>query len=219
MGTMDYTNQLRLFEQTWHAFQGKQPATTTAPVVIDLEKVDYINQTTKITQIGLRVLSSVDHSDQPQLFLVSENLRYKNRFCVVNHQNFAFGASSTISRQRDVNAALNLVLGGLAMNHNCVVLIGWDIASDMRWLQSGLGWVPPSEKYQVLDLQAVYMSIHGIPRGRKPSLKSSLRESGIDFLPEHLHNAGNDAFYTGELFLILGNIMYVLQIHECRLLL
>lgn len=201
--------ELRLFHAMWDSYEnGSANNTTIAFLVIDLEKVDFINKSTKITQVGMRVLSNVDGQACHRLYLVKDNLGYKNRFCkAVNHSNFAFAAYKSdqemLRKQNAVGVYMTNMVNELQKRHDRVVIVGWDVSSDMGWLQAGANWTPPAD-VQVLDLQAVHMALLGGARGHLPGLATALASANITFTEEHLHNAGNDAHYTGEELLFLG---------------
>lgn len=200
--------ELRLAQETWKHYNSSSG--NIAVFVIDVEKVDYINPRILLTQVGMNIRSNVQGENSSKLFLIGENKRYRNRFCAVNHYNFAFAATNkdrgVISRQRDIKVTLTRIIKSLQEKHERIVLAGWDVASDIKWLRDGAQWVVP-EEIKVLDLQAAYMAFYGTPTGRKPSLSTALAAAGIPYDPSHMHNAGNDAYYTGEMFLALGKAL------------
>lgn len=198
----DRDTQLRLFKAAWDGYGNGERYVL---VAMDLEKVDFINHKILISQLGIRPMSNIEQNSI-KFFLVSENKRFRNRFCAVDHNNFAFGKQSVISRQRDMKHTLSKIFHQLQAKHDKVIIVVWDATQDLQWLRAGAGWTPP-EGVQILDLQAAYMAHKNIHPGRKPGLKTAMAAENVLFQDAHLHNAGNDAFYTEEMNSALGRAM------------
>lgn len=155
--------------------------------------------------MGFRIVGHNDGSatDESLLFLVSENTRYKNNSYPVYHENFRFGKQQicSISRQSDLGFHFNMLINRIKGQFHNMILAGWDSRNDMSWLAERAGWSIPA-KMNILDIQAVLMAAHGLRQ--QISLTNALIEIGIAFSRSGLHNAGNDSYLTGEIFLHLG---------------
>lgn len=208
---MDRATDAEIFAKTWKDLESTHIAT--AIVIVDLEKVDYIHNRVVLTQIGIRILGNVRgvKSDTTRFHLITDNKRFKNRFCTaVNHYNFLSAEEShhaiPIKSQRHVKPVLTELFEDLQNTYSTIILTGWDVKHDIAWLQQGAGWTAAAD-VRIMDLQAVFMAMQGMHRGQKPSLSTALTRANITYSPRHLHNAGNDAYYTGELVPYLGRAM------------
>ena len=126
--------------------------------------------------------------------IVTDHIHLKNgRFVANNRDRFNFGASRYLS----LKSALDYVLAVLLTPNSC--LIGHNIKADIKFLKS-----VSTQKLDVpvFDTQLIYKqatlceNLLGLVR--------VLDEMGIAH--SNLHNAGNDAYYTLEIFKKLTQI-------------
>lgn len=126
--------------------------------------------------------------------IVSEYLHLKNgRFVANNRAFYNFGKSVVMS----LNSAVEYVISSISIPSSC--LIGHNIKADINFLKS-----VSSRKLDlpIFDTQVIYKQatlsedIHGLVR--------VLDKMGIPH--SNLHNAGNDAYYTLEVFKALAQL-------------
>ncbi|KAI5370730.1 Putative ribonuclease H-like superfamily [Septoria linicola] len=117
------------------------------------------------------------------------------RFSKGNPDSFAFGESAGLTLA-DANAVLATVIenGGLAVKPaepRNVIIVGHSLKNDLAYLRL-LGGL------EVLQLPNVVLrfdtQLIATPKKQKPGLAKLLVALEID--AKHLHNAGNDAYYT-----------------------
>ena len=192
--------------------------TAAKPILICIDVEAFEFRTDVITEIGVSTLqTSVDNqnwlSDQGKSLregIKSRHLRISERKHLVNRRyvqgcpdNFDFGKSEWIS-ERGIPKIMKRIFQQSCVNGpNSItkpVLVGHSIKSDIDFLRTK-GFDMQLFISDCIDTQNLYRaSRHG---GQSPGLGKALVECGIQ--ATHLHNAGNDAYYTMRLLLELGD--------------
>lgn len=154
---------------------------------LDIEKFE--RQQSKITEIGLSIFG-IGGEPKNIHYIVEENIQYKNKkFVPDNRENFMFGESIVMSIE-DIKKELHTII------HNVDYIVGQAVSGDLTDLRSY--WDMRISNVSVLDTQKLYMYMHDRRTGIKCGLISICEYFGIE--TEYLHNAGNDAKYTADVF-------------------
>ena len=142
----------------------------------------------KLLEFGLSIYDVKWKTTVNTHIIITDYLHLKNgHFVADNRDKYNFGQSQCLS----LKSALDYVMSVLNTPNSC--LIGHNITADIKFLKS------VSHKkidWPIFDTQIVYKqatlgeNILGLVR--------VLNEIGIPY--SNLHNAGNDAFYTLEIF-------------------
>lgn len=144
-------------------------------------------------------------------YIMEENRRKKNgRFCADNQENFSFGKSHYAPTTR----VLALLLEEMRQPHTAI--IGHNLPADLKYLVEARSYA--SSKAEAIkftqkwfknrptfDTQAIFKEVHLRPHQEK--LEKILAHYGIPH--EHMHNAGNDAYYTLVTALRLADLAFV----------
>jgi hypothetical protein len=180
---------------------------STLVVCLDIEAYEFDHRL--ILEIGITTIriqknpttDEILFLDQPivQHYLIKENVKIFNGKHVINRKHqFAFGDSIELSME-EVSQSLYYLL-------SCpqTVLVGHNILSDIGFLSKAGYPIPPHIRIQVLDTQLMFAQLRRQPSERA-SLEKCMTSLGITekHHSSHLHNAGNDAWYTMIVFLLL----------------
>ena len=148
----------------------------------------------KLLEFGLSIYEMSTKTTTITHIIITEHIHLKNgRFVADNRDKFNFGQS----RFLPLNSALDHVLAALSRSNSC--LIGHNIKADIKFLK---GVSTKKLNLPIFDTQLIYKqatlseNIFGLVR--------VLDEIGIPH--SNLHNAGNDAYYTLEVFKRLTQI-------------
>lgn len=184
-------------------------------ICVDCEAYEFAQH--KITEIGisvldtrtLRDLSPTDSADQWFSKIASRHFRINEYAHLVNKkyikgkpETFAFGTSTFIDK-KDAVPVLNRIFEGPAVTDTNgvatkVVVIGHGLKNDTKFLFSlGFKWTAIPNIVRRLDTQSLVGS-----KKDNVGLSRLLRVLGIEVKEEHLHNAGNDAAYTLQAFVL-----------------
>lgn len=175
------------------------------PVVfisIDVEAYEFVQKF--ITEIGISTLDTADlistfpgsHGNNWAAKIRSSHLRICEHGKRINRVHvlgcpdmFTFGQSEWIY-EREIVPELESLFGFLGSNRR-VVLVGHDIAGDIKYLK-GLGFDVIPMVADCIDTSDLWKATHR--DARQSALSTLLLQQGIP--AKYLHNAGNDAYYT-----------------------
>lgn len=176
-----------------------------SPVVfisIDVEAYEFVQKF--ITEIGISILDTAGLTStlpgsngnnwaakiQPSHLRIREHGKRINRVHVLGcPDKFNFGQSEWIY-EREIVPELESLFGQLYSNRR-VVLVGHDIAGDIKYLK-GLGFDVIPMVADCIDTSDLWKAAHR--DGRQSALSTILLQQVIP--AKYLHNAGNDAYYT-----------------------
>lgn len=155
----------------------------------------YENDHTKIIEIGFVVTSLVNpkESEQAFHFIIEENSHLVNKDYVPdNRDKFNFGTSQRMSLREAANKFMEYIRG-------VDFLVTHSGANDEEYLaSSGISL----EGKPMFDTQLLALAL--LTSGNAVfGLKRLLSDLGIPYDEQILHNAGNDAAYTMNVFLAL----------------
>jgi len=198
------------------------------PVLISIDFEAWEKNNSYITEVGLAVLDTKDivkiapgqgaknwiEKIRPLHFRVKENLAMVNsEFVAGQPENFNFGQSEILSKS-DIKEKLQQIIFDLDPEfqpedpyeppyYRSFALIGHNLQADRSFLHKGFDMAPWTSHWCLpdSDTQMIYGGLHQ-SGGGSSSLEGVLRELGIEY--DFLHNAGNDAMYTMQAFLIMG---------------
>ena len=179
----------------------------TSLVCLDIEAFEFNHR--QLLEIGIVTLSiqkdstngSIIVLSQPiaQHYLIQEHASLFNGRNVANRKHhFAFGTSIETSTL-EVSLKLHSLL---SLPHT--ILIGHNILSDIEFLKGAGHPIPSHLQTQIFDTQLMFAQAKRQPNERS-SLEKCMSSLGIigNHHTSHLHNAGNDAWYTMVVFLLL----------------
>lgn len=148
-----------------------------------------------ITEIGISVYDPLEQEDamMPSInsfhIIPREHASYKNGRYVPDHSRFFAGNATHVMDLEDAIVFIELLIMKYFEEHPLpCCLVGHDLKGDVKWLNT-LGISFP-ERHNRLDTQRLL----SYSTGQKNSLTNCLRL--LEIPHSHLHNAGNDAFYT-----------------------
>ncbi|KAK7204114.1 hypothetical protein BZA70DRAFT_240092 [Myxozyma melibiosi] len=168
-------------------------------VGVDIEAYEYNHKI--VTEIGIATLdlSTVDNARkaEPEVrhLRPKENVRYKNKVYVPDHsEDFSFGKSEVLPMKRCASELQHIFsdIGDRA------VFVAHGSVQDIKWLNS-MGVKLPTNMPQI-NTQHVWNQLYGDKAPAK--LEYILRDLGIKF--KNLHNAANDAYYTVQAAVRMG---------------
>lgn len=154
----------------------------------------YEHSLDKLLEFGLSVYDFELKKTSNTHIIVSDFIYLRNgRFVADNRHRFNFGQSQYLS----LKLAIQHVMSVVSSPNSC--LIGHNIKSDIKFLKGS-----SSQKIEipVFDTQVMYRQF--TLSDNFLSLVKVLDELGISH--SNLHNAGNDAFYTLEVFKKLAKV-------------
>jgi hypothetical protein len=194
--------QLRLLQRV-AANHGTFTATMNY-VCIDVEVWEQGGRDAPLLEVGVVWMQSTASRLQvPEIrrehFIMQEYLHLHNgRYCADNRNNFNFGVSKLIS-EHDLSTALIAIIERLRSNGGEICLVGHNIRQDVDWL-AGSGCALFAQGEAVLcDFGMAFQAQMDVFQARK--LSKMMDHYGIAHC--NLHNGGNDAFYSLELFLCM----------------
>lgn len=157
-------------------------------VSIDLEYND-----TYVTELGITTgIKGKDFTTYH--FVVDSHYRRKLR-----PKEYGFGKSISVHKATDLVPYLEEICGHHLRSsaRRLMVLIGFDIAADLKVLEKHCRWTPP-DGIRIIDVQCVTKTF--LLRDRGVNLKDSLKAFNVTVRKSApLHCAGNDAAYTLDL--------------------
>lgn len=129
--------------------------------------------------------------------IVAEREHLHNIFCTDATGDFAFGQSEVLPLAA-VTREVEAIFEEASQLETSVYLVGWSFANDQKWLTDKKQFNVALNKWQVqiVDISMVWQAMHQSLEGR--SLGDVLRKERIGC--GTMHNAGNDARGTMELF-------------------
>ncbi|KAF8930346.1 hypothetical protein BGZ47_000602 [Haplosporangium gracile] len=167
-------------------------------ISVDIESHEYNHD--RILEIGWSIWDSGVHKFMDKHYAISDYRHLKNGKFVANRRDlFQFGETVWENLQGSITAfQQDLEKAARRNEHGRFVLIAHDMTSDMKYL-SGMGVTFPEGmiQFDTVELNAARVGDSNIKTG----LGKLLDE--LDIENYSLHNAGNDAHYTLELFLWL----------------
>ncbi|KAF9146472.1 hypothetical protein BG015_011587 [Linnemannia schmuckeri] len=168
-------------------------------ISVDIESHEYNHD--RILEIGWSIWDSGVHKFMDKHYAISDYSHYKNgKFVADRRDLFQFGKTVWENLQGSIAAfQQDLEKAARRNEHGRFVLIAHDMTSDMKYL-SGMGVTFPEGmiQFDTVEMNAARVGDSNIKTG----LGKLLDELGIENYS--LHNAGNDAHYTLELFLWLA---------------
>ena len=159
--------------------------------VIDVEAHERCQR--HILEVGVAIVDYAKGSIQPHHFVIEEHYKTRNKkFVPDNKDNYDYGDSVMISQEH-----IAVQIHHLLQDVDCVV--GHAVKSDIKWLRR-LG----IQVDKSMDTQKLYKCAMWEPQAAsvKTMIETLLREE-----PKHLHNAGNDAYYTARCFMHLRSLI------------
>ncbi|EGW30221.1 uncharacterized protein SPAPADRAFT_63840 [Spathaspora passalidarum NRRL Y-27907] len=158
-------------------------------VSIDCEAYEHAPK--KITEIGVSILDPTKYSLSPQIqtihIVIKEHLSLRNGKYVADNKNKFMGGISHVLSIKEANKMMQLLSQKYLVDKKGI-LVGHHVGSDIGFLKS-LKISLPEDIDQIDTLK-----LHKISRNKGGSLHMILKALGIPYA--HLHNAGNDAYYT-----------------------
>lgn len=166
---------------------------------IDVEA--YERNQSLVTEIGISMYKREKYSSRTtplitaEHIIIKEHLKKRNgKFVPDNKDNFLSGQSFLMSSSEAKRYMQDSITQ--MFDDNYAILIGHGIGSDIDWLASEGIYFP--ENVEVIDTQKLWACSRGKNGG---SLEKILKYLEIPY--SNLHNAGNDAFFTLQVFLKL----------------
>ncbi|RUS35361.1 mitochondrial carrier domain-containing protein [Jimgerdemannia flammicorona] len=160
----------------------------------------------RLLEIGWTLYDSQREQLQDQHYLISDYRHLTNgSFVADRKQNFMFGTSVWSTLQEALHE-LNKDLAWAVDRDGGVVLVGHDLKSDIVYLEK-VGVMCGESNENVVgrfDTAEIYAA-----KNKEPNNRASLGKAldGLEMENWCLHNAGNDAHYTMELFLKLCDLL------------
>ncbi|KIL68062.1 hypothetical protein M378DRAFT_158568 [Amanita muscaria Koide BX008] len=166
---------------------------------------------TIITECGWRFIRWEDGKEVEEVkhLIVKEHQKYVNRQYVPNHRDdFSFGQSEVTRKLEFKQKICNLITS--LQRYGPLFLVFHDNSQDIKYLGSpsieaplsGLSYLLPDsipkEGLFVVDTADVYAGLEGSSSHNKKSLDRVCKQ--MQMQAKYLHNAGNDAYYTLEIF-------------------
>ncbi|KAG9069506.1 hypothetical protein KI688_010409 [Linnemannia hyalina] len=168
-------------------------------ISVDIESHEYNHD--RILEIGWSIWDSGVHKFMDKHYAISDYRHLKNgKFVADKRDRFMFGETVWENLQGSIAAFQQDLEKAVRRNeHGRFVLIAHDMTSDMKYL-SGMGVTFPEGiiQFDTVEMNAARVGDSNIKTG----LGKLLDE--LDIENYCLHNAGNDAHYTLELFLWLA---------------
>ncbi|KAJ1974467.1 hypothetical protein H4R34_004707 [Dimargaris verticillata] len=160
-------------------------------LALDIEA--YERDQSKLTEIGW----TIDNVNAPQIshhFVVQENVHLRNgRYVPDNKFGFNFGRTDTLPLYEILRRLREDIC-----SRPLLAMVGHGIAHDIRYLQSvGFSFSPGTKFFDTNNLYREFSA----SMQSKHKLQTILVQLGIPH--SGLHNAGNDAYYTMEAFLVM----------------
>lgn len=204
------------------------------PVLISIDFEAWEKDHSYITEIGVAVLDTRDIAKIPpgaraknwiekiraRHFRVKENLNMVNSVHVAGHPDkFKFGESEFLSKSDIREMLVQIIFSpddeAAPIDNDEVDLvyeeprcrlfgiIGHSLEADLSFLQKGFNIGTRSSHWclDTIDTQMMYAHLERYIVGNC-SLEGVLQDLGIDY--EYLHNAGNDAMYTMQAFIVMA---------------
>ncbi|KAF9087926.1 hypothetical protein BGX29_000546 [Mortierella sp. GBA35] len=168
-------------------------------ISVDIESHEYNHD--KILEIGWSIWDSGVHKFMDKHYAISDYRHLRNgKFVADRRDRFMFGTTVWENLQGSIAAFQQDLEKAVRRNERGrLVLIAHDMSSDMKYL-SGMGVTFPEGmiQFDTVEMNSARVGDANIKTG----LGKLLDEVGIENYC--LHNAGNDAHYTLELFLWLA---------------
>ena len=181
-------------------------------VAIDFEHLSNLQQDLSRnlnSQVGISILDTRDLiSSPPQETISTYNfVTGSPSYCAVATKKFLFGETITI-HQRDILSNLE----SLIPRTRNIVLGGHDVANDLKVLQH-LHFDRHTSIVGILDTGKIVSAVLALPNILS-TLSSILSELQCPF--QNLHVAGNDAYFTLRVFLLLAIRSYTDEVVDSR---
>ncbi|KAK2466281.1 hypothetical protein APHAL10511_001923 [Amanita phalloides] len=187
---------------------------------IDFEAWEYDHLA--ITECGWRLVrwENGEEVEEMNHLIVKEHQKYVNRKYVPDHRyDYGFGTSEVVSKLEFKKKICGLISS--LRCYGAVFLVFHDNSQDIKYLQSPAIAAPlsdlsyllpdavPIEGLFVVDTSDLYAGLEGSSTSNKKSLDRVCKQMQIR--TEHLHNAGNDAYYTLDILMSIagGNALDV----------
>ncbi|AGO10803.1 AaceriAFR712Cp [[Ashbya] aceris (nom. inval.)] len=194
---------------------------------IDIEA--YESNTAVITEVGISIYDPRENEDtlvphfRTYHLCPEESLGLLNKRFVPNHKHeFLHGETMVMPLSECVEFINGLVEYYLrpptgADDGYARAIVGHGVSGDLQWLRSllidlpttsGPGNSHPHDHVSILDTAQLYQYFYG---QKGSSLGKSLRLHGVPH--SYLHNAGNDAYYTLQLLMKMGDVQQRIRHH------
>ena len=161
------------------------------------------------SQVGISILDTSDLTSSPPQDTISTYyfVTGSPSYCATATKRFLFGETITI-HQRDILSNLE----SLIPRTRNIVLVGHGVASDLRILQL-LQFDRHTSIVGILDTGKIVPAVLAVPNILHP-LSSILSELQYPF--QNLHVAGNDVYFTLQVFLLLAKRSYTDEVVDSR---
>lgn len=175
---MNNSCQRYLMRELWQ----KADIEPTIFVCIDCEHRD-----TKICELGLTVQKK---EEEPICRNIVVNTNFRNK---EYPRPFGFGISEHVTKSADLFPILYDVCNEAQSKGHKLVLVGFDVSNDLKYLDNDAGWRPPKETV-VLDVQDICKTF--LLKNKGVKLEDGLRNLNIQIDDGvRLHIGGNDSWY------------------------
>ncbi|KAF8621635.1 hypothetical protein AX15_007653 [Amanita polypyramis BW_CC] len=198
------SNRRELFERVRRLYQEKNGVWC----AIDFEAWEFDHEV--ITECGWRLVRWEDGGEVGEMnhLIVKEHEKYLNRKYVPDYRyDYGFGTSEIVQKSVFKKKICDLISS--LHRYGPVFLVFHDNKQDIKYLQSPSITAPlsdmvyilpdsvPKEGIFVVDTSDLYAGLEGSSSGNKKSLDRICKQMQVP--TKHLHNAGNDAYYTLEI--------------------